>query len=193
LLTVAATHGFAALLAVTTVDLKAAVPRPSRQFDLVLGLHMCLDHSAGAVGARRGQGRLEVFVNLVVGQRETMTVPTVVVAAFATGLFRVGFGLSFGEGGSLTFRAAMGFLELFGQFVELGAQAEIVVAQSLIVLAQAQHLSNKFVIGRSHRVLGAIGSKCQLQSILAIAGKTARVPLNKYFPATGTFLERSLR
>lgn len=111
---VAAAQAPAALPAVAAVDAEAAVQRPGRQLDLVLGILMGFDHAA-----TMRAGGVQVLVAPVVGQGRAMAVGAVPVAGLAAG----GLGGALGEGRGLAPDAAQGLFQGARQLLPPGPEA----------------------------------------------------------------------
>src|SRR4051812_15223819 len=96
-----ALHAAAAFVAAADVNVEPAVNRPTRNFDLILLVDMCLFNITAAIRALLGQRRLVNFVDLL--GRLAMGLGAVVFARLATGFLRLGLGRSFGEWSRLAF------------------------------------------------------------------------------------------
>src|SRR2546425_1062812 len=90
-----------ALAARADVDVELAMNGFARNLDLVLVSDVSFVDGAAAIGAVVGQRRLMHFVD--VRRRLAMGLGAVIFAGLAAGLFRLGFGWSFGEGRRLAF------------------------------------------------------------------------------------------
>ncbi len=81
-----------ALPALAAVNVDAATQRLGRQFHLILGVLVRFDDRAVAVRAGGGQRGVEMLVDLVIGQRRSMAVRSVLIAGLAARSSGLGLG-----------------------------------------------------------------------------------------------------
>ncbi len=74
------------------MNVDAATQRLGRQFHLILGVLVRFDDRAVAVRAGGGQRGVEMLVDLVIGQRRSMAVRSVLIAGLAARSSGLGLG-----------------------------------------------------------------------------------------------------
>ncbi len=157
-----------ALPALAAVNVDAATQRLGRQFHLILGVLVRFDDRAVAVRAGGGQRGVEMLVDLVIGQRRSMAVRSVLIAGLAARSSGVGLGSLLGEGGGLAFGLTLGGFEGAGQFIDASPEP-------FHFLALGFHQGQEFVVRGCHPALAVYAGIVSCTELCWFSAGTARV------------------
>ena len=175
-----ATQMLAALAAMAAVDVEFADDGLARDVGLELRVEMILDDRSAALGTLIGQGRLKGFIDAFGRRRFAMSVVAVLLTLFAARLLGPFLGFAFGEGGSLSFGGAFGFVKtLLQSAIGLLKLFDGPIAQGEL-FAKALQLKENLLVGRCVHADLASDKPCQLSRIMGIFTLTSKMALNNH-------------
>ena len=142
------------------MDVELPGDRLAGNLDLILVIDVGFVDGAATVGAALRQRRFEELIDVF--GRLAMGLGAVIVAGFAAGLFGLGLGRPFGEGGGLAFAGAVLLVELLLQLDDAGLQSGDAALE--LLTPQTDGSSHAFTIAERESV-----------SCAKLAKKTERV------------------